>query len=105
MMSGRNYFQKSKQHLYFGMTFLDTIFQFKNQQLVPKFVLDFGKYGQDLEELKSLEIMDRIKLMNSQAKLYFRGLYHVSEKQLYTILLFEKIFITFFMTARIYNLM
>lgn len=90
MMSGRNYFQKSKQHLYFGMTFLDTIFQFQNQQLVPKFVFDFGKYGQDLEELKGLEIMDRSKLMSSQAKLYFLGRYHVSEKQLYTILSFEK---------------
>ncbi|MDO6439125.1 6-bladed beta-propeller [Cyclobacterium sp. 1_MG-2023] len=90
MMSGRNYFQKSKQYLYFGMTFLDTIYQFHNQQLVPKFVFDFGKYGQDLEELKGLGIMDRSKFMSSQAKLYFLGRYHVSEKQLYTILSFEK---------------
>ena len=90
MMSGRNYFQKSKQYLYFGMTFLDTIYQFQNQQLVPKFVFDFGKYGQDLEELKGLGIMDRSKFMSSQAKLYFLGRYHVSEKQLYTILSFEK---------------
>ncbi|EPR67662.1 hypothetical protein ADICYQ_3302 [Cyclobacterium qasimii M12-11B] len=90
MMSGRNYFQKSKQHLYFGMTFLDTIFQFKNQQLVPKFVFDFGNYGQDLEELKGLEIRERLKLINNRAKLYFLGRYHVSEKQFYTILSYEK---------------
>lgn len=95
-MSGRNYFQKSKQHLYFGMTFHDTIYQFQDQQMVPMFTFDYGNYDQDLEELKGLEIRDRIKLMNGQAKLYFRGRYHVSEKQLYTILLFEKKFYNLF---------
>lgn len=89
-MSGRNYFQKSKQHLYFGMTFLDTIFQFENQQMIPMFIFDYGNYGQDLEELKGLEIRDRLKLINSRAKLYFRGRYYVSEKQLYTIFSYEK---------------
>ncbi|WP_339925624.1 6-bladed beta-propeller [uncultured Cyclobacterium sp.] len=89
-MSGRNYFQKSKQHLYFGMTFLDTIFQFENQQMIPMFIFAYGNYGQDLEELKGLEIRDRLKLINSRAKLYFQGRYYVSEKQLYTILSYEK---------------
>lgn len=95
-MTGRNYFQKSKHHLYFGMTFLDTIYQFQNQQLVPKFVFDFGKYGQDLERLNGMEKMERITYMNTQGKFYFRGRYQVSEKQLYTILSYEGDFYNLF---------
>ncbi|WP_339717035.1 6-bladed beta-propeller [Cyclobacterium amurskyense] len=89
-MSGRNYFQKSKQHLYFGMTFLDTIYQFHNQQMVPMFTFDYGNYGQNLEELKRLELRDRLKIINSRVKLYFRGQYRVSEKQFYTFFSYEK---------------
>ena len=89
-MSGRNYFQKSKQHLYFGMTFLDTIYQFHNQQMIPMFTFDYGNYGQNLEELKRLELRDRLKIINSRVKLYFRGQYRVSEKQFYTFFSYEK---------------
>ncbi|MBI0397164.1 6-bladed beta-propeller [Cyclobacterium marinum] len=95
-MTGRNYFQKSKHHLYFGMTFLDTIYQFQNQQLVPQFVFDYGNYGQDLEKLNEMEIMERITFMNTHGKLYFRGRYQVSEKQLYAIFNYENNFYNIF---------
>lgn len=71
--------------------FQDTIFQFNNGNFIPKFVFDFGKYAQDSEDLKKItDIMERVNFMNNSAKLYFRGRYLISEKQLYTLLVFEK---------------
>ncbi|WP_163380935.1 6-bladed beta-propeller [Cyclobacterium sp. SYSU L10401] len=89
--SGRNYFQKSQKNLYYGMTFLDTIYQVEKRNFVPKLVFDFGKYAQDPEELKRIDHpVEKINFLNNSAKLYFTGQYLVSEKQLYTYLKYEK---------------
>ena len=89
--SGRSYFQKSHENLYFGMTYLDTVYQVNKGNFISKLVFDFGKYGQELEEIKRLEdVMERLDFINYSAKLYFRGQYTISEKQLYTLLVYEK---------------
>lgn len=87
----RNYFQISKKNLYFGMTYLDTIYQADKGHFIPKLVFDFGKFGQDLDEIKRLDPgMERLDFINNRAKLYFYGQYLISEKQLYTFLKYEK---------------
>lgn len=89
--SGRSYFQKSHNNLYYGMTYSDTVYQMEIGNFVPKLVFDFGKYAQDLEEIKELDdVMERLDFINYRAKLYFRGQYLISERQLYTILVYEK---------------
>lgn len=89
--SGRNFFQKSRENLYFGMTYLDTIYQVKQGKFNPKLVFDFGKYAQDPEEIKSLQGTDEeLDFINYKAKLYFRSQYLISEKQLYTMLVYER---------------
>ena len=89
--SGRNYFQKSKKNLYYGMAYLDTIYQVDKGNFIPKLVFDFGKYGQDLDEIKRLDVgMERLDFINNRARLYFRGQYLISEKQLLAGLAYEK---------------
>ncbi|SHM63146.1 hypothetical protein SAMN04488057_102397 [Cyclobacterium lianum] len=89
--SGRDFFQKSTENLYFGMAYLDTIYQVDKGNFVAKLVFDFGKYGQDLDEIKRLDAgMERVNFINNRAKLYFRGQYHVSEKQLHSFIVYEK---------------
>jgi hypothetical protein len=89
--SGRNFFQKSHENLYFGMTYSDTVYRVDKGGFIPKLVFDFGKYGQNLEEMKRLEnVMERLDFINYSAKLYFRGQYLISEKQLFTMLVYEK---------------
>ncbi|WP_439482052.1 6-bladed beta-propeller [Cyclobacterium plantarum] len=89
--SGRNFFQKSTKNLYFGMTYLDTIYQVDKGNLVPKLAFDFGKYGQDLDEIKRLDAgMERLDFINNRAELYFRGQYLISEKHLFALLAYEK---------------
>ncbi|MDN3687914.1 6-bladed beta-propeller [Cyclobacterium jeungdonense] len=89
--SGRSYLQKSSEYLYYGMTYSDTVYQVDNGNFIPKLVLDFGKYAQDLDEMKRLDDpRERLDFINNRAKLYFRGQYLISEKQLYTILIYEK---------------
>jgi hypothetical protein len=89
--SGRNYFQKSKKNLYYGMAYLDTIYQVDKGNFIPKLVFDFGKYGQDLDEIKRLDDgMERLDFINNRARLYFRGQYLISEKQLFALLAYEK---------------
>ncbi|MCC5938079.1 MAG: 6-bladed beta-propeller [Lunatimonas sp.] len=89
--SGRDFFQKSHENLYYGMAYSDTIYQIDEGVFVPKLVFDFGKYAQDLEEVKSLEGTEKaLDFINNWAKLYFRGQYLISEKQLYTMLVYEK---------------
>lgn len=89
--SGRNYFQKSRKNLYYGMTYLDTIYQVDKGNFNPKLVFDFGKYGQELDEIKRLDPgMDRLDFINNRTGLYFRGLYLISEKQLHTPIVYEK---------------
>lgn len=89
--SGRNFFQKSTKNLYFGMTYLDTIYQVNKGNLVPKLVFDFGKYAQDLGELRRIDHpVEKINFLNNSAKLYFSGQYLISGKQLYTRLVYEK---------------
>jgi len=96
--SGRDYFQKSQKNLYFGMTYLDTVYQVGKGNFVPKLVFDFGKYAQDLEEIKKLDDspMESLDYINYRAKLYFLSRYLISEKQLYTILIYEKKIINVF---------
>ncbi|MBD3628431.1 6-bladed beta-propeller [Cyclobacterium sp.] len=89
--SGRNFFQKSTENLYFGMTYLDTIYQVDKGNFMPKLVFDFGKYGQDLDEIKRLDPgMESLDFINNRARLYFRGQYLISEKHLFTLLAYEK---------------
>jgi hypothetical protein len=89
--SGRDFFQKSRENLYFGMTYLDTIYQIENGNFNPKLVFDFGKYAQDPKEIKRLEGTEKeLDFINNRAKLYFRSQYLISEKQLYTMLVYEK---------------
>jgi hypothetical protein len=89
--SGRDFFQKSNENLYYGMTYLDTIYQVEKGVFIPKLVFDFGKYAQDLEEIKSLEDTDEeLNFINYKAKLYFRSQYLISERQLYTMLVYER---------------
>ncbi|HSI78183.1 MAG TPA: 6-bladed beta-propeller [Lunatimonas sp.] len=95
--SGRNFFQKSHKNLYYGMTYLDTIYQIDNGNFIPKLVFDFGKYAQDLEELSRLEHpIDRVNFLNNSAKLYFTGQYLISDKKLYTAVVYEKNFYNVF---------
>lgn len=89
--SGRSFFQKSDKNLYFGMTYSDTIYKVDNGNFIPKLVFDFGKYAQDLEVIKSLQhTMEELDYINYKAKLYFRSQYLISERQLYTMLVYEK---------------
>ncbi|WP_162416381.1 6-bladed beta-propeller [Cyclobacterium roseum] len=90
-VSGRSYLQKSSEYLYYGMTYSDTVYQVDNGNFIPKLVLDFGKYAQDLDEMKRLDDpRERLDFISNRAKLYFKGQYLISEKQLYTILIYEK---------------
>ncbi len=89
--SGRNYFQKSHENIYLGMTYLDTVYQVDKENFIPKLVFDFGKYAQDLEELNKIDHpFDRLNFLNNSSKLYFTGQYLISEKQLYTFLAYDK---------------
>ena len=89
--SGRSYLQKSSEYLYYGMTYSDTVYQVDNGNFIPKLVLDFGKYAQDLDEMKRLDDpRERLDFINNRAKLYFIGQYLISENQLYTLLVYEK---------------
>jgi len=89
--SGRSFFQKSQENIYFGMTFGDTIFQVEKKGFVPKLIFNFGKYAQDLVELKRIDHpVEKLNFINNSAKLYFTGQYLISEKQLFTMLVYEK---------------
>lgn len=88
--SGRDYFKKSQDHLYYGMTFWDTIYQVEDGHFIPKLAFDFGKYGQNPDELKNMDdIMQRLNFLNNQTKMYFHSRYFLTEKQLYTVLTYE----------------
>ncbi|WP_162416379.1 6-bladed beta-propeller [Cyclobacterium roseum] len=88
--SGRDYFKKSQDHLYYGMTFWDTIYQVEDGHFIPKLAFDFGKYGQNPDELKNMDdIMQRLDFINNRTKMYFHSRYFLTEKQLYTVLTYE----------------
>ncbi|EON78517.1 hypothetical protein ADIS_0986 [Lunatimonas lonarensis] len=88
--SGRDYFKKSQDHLYYGMTFWDTIYQVEDGHFIPKLAFDFGKYGQNPDDLKNMDdIMQRLDFLNNQTKMYFYSRYFLTEKQLYTVLTYE----------------
>jgi hypothetical protein len=88
--SGRDYFKKSQDHLYYGMTFWDTIYQVEDGRFIPKLAFDFGKYGQNPDDLKNMDdIMQRLDFINNQTKMYFHSRYFLTEKQLYTVLTYE----------------
>jgi hypothetical protein len=88
--SGRDYFKKSQDHLYYGMTFWDTIYQVKEGRFVPKIAFNFGKYAQNPEDLKNMDdIVKRLDFLNNQTKMYFHTRYFLTEKKLYTVLTYE----------------
>nr|MBI1231251.1 6-bladed beta-propeller [Cytophagales bacterium] len=90
-LSGRGYFQKSIDNLYFGMATWDTIYQVRAGNFIPKLVFDFGKYAQNLDEIMQLdERSEQLDFINKRSKLFFRGNYLISENHLYTILVHQR---------------
>jgi hypothetical protein len=72
------------------MTFWDTIYQVEDGRFIPKLAFDFGKYGQNPDDLKNMDdIMQRLDFINNQTKMYFHSRYFLTEKQLYTVLTYE----------------
>ncbi len=71
--SNRNSFIKSEK-IYLGRAFNDTIMVSEAGELLPKFVFEFGEYGQAIDEMKrseELEARERSDFINKKARLYF----------------------------------
>ncbi|MFN3996434.1 6-bladed beta-propeller [Algoriphagus sp.] len=68
-------FQKSKESIYFGMSFNDTIYQLDKGLLNPKLVFDYGEYGQSIEELRkngeNLNPLEELNFFVKKSKLSF----------------------------------
>src|SRR5690606_28384508 len=61
-------------------------YEVKESKLFPRYVWDFGKYGQDLKEMAKFDVevngMEYIKFQNSEAKLYFSESWFILERLL-----------------------
>ena len=72
---GATSLQKNRQKIFFGMPLQDTIYEVNESQLKARYVWDFGKYGQNIQEMRKFDVevdgMAYIKFQNSEAKLYF----------------------------------
>lgn len=70
-----NKFNQYGDEIYFSMAFQDTVFQLLDDKFVPKMTFDFGKYGQDLNEMKKyseeLDPLENLNFINNAAKLYY----------------------------------
>ncbi|WP_057936295.1 6-bladed beta-propeller [Algoriphagus resistens] len=84
--SGASTLKELGDQIYFGMPFQDTIYEVKESKLFPRYVWDFGKYGQDLKEMAKFDVevngMEYIKFQNSEAKLYFSENWFILERLL-----------------------
>jgi hypothetical protein len=102
MYSDRSNLQATNGKVYLGRPFQDTIYYADQGEFIPKLVFDFGKYGQNQDELKrieeDLEPLDQMKFFNNQAKLYLSTIWYVTENQLYARMSYEKISYNIFFT-------
>ncbi|UZD23514.1 6-bladed beta-propeller [Algoriphagus halophytocola] len=93
--SSRDYFINNQDHIYFSMTYHDTIYKVQEGEFMPQLVLDFGEYGQDLnefrkkmDELEGLEMMDFI---NKKTKLQFvPNSWFLNENYFYSVFKYEE---------------
>ncbi|WP_425640153.1 6-bladed beta-propeller [Algoriphagus yeomjeoni] len=91
--------------VYVGRPFNDTIMLLKSGLAIPKFIFDFEKYAQQLDELKKksqdLSPPDLMNFINNKAKLYFLPFsWYITDSQLYSGFKFEKDFYNVFFNRK-----
>ncbi|SFB07931.1 hypothetical protein SAMN04489723_10496 [Algoriphagus aquimarinus] len=83
---GASSLQKQGEKIFFGMPLQDTIYEANESQLKARYVWDFGKYGQDIQEMKKFDVevdgMAYIRFKNSEAKMYFEESWFILENLL-----------------------
>ncbi|MEB2786425.1 6-bladed beta-propeller [Algoriphagus persicinus] len=83
---GASTLQKQGEKIFFGMPLQDTIYEANESHLTARYVWDFGKYGQDVQEMQKYDVevngMEYIKFQNSEAKMYFEESWFILEKLL-----------------------
>jgi hypothetical protein len=89
----RSSFMKNDE-VYVGRPFNDTIMLLKSGKATPKFIFDFEKYAQQIDELKKksqdLSPPDLMNFINNKSKLYFIPFsWHISDTQLYSSFKYE----------------
>ncbi|PZX46406.1 6-bladed beta-propeller [Algoriphagus chordae] len=94
MYSDRSNLQTSNGRVYLSRPFQDTIYYADQGKFIPKLVFDFGKYGQNQDEVKrideDLEPLDLMNFLNNRAKFYISTIWYIAESQLYARMSYEK---------------